>query len=495
MASVEDLPLEVLDKIFSTLDRDSVIASTNVCLSWRKVIHKLTNIPATKSTPALQYKIKKCGWILEDHDVENCKCIELNTYLFKFIDNKSFSSCELFKGRTRNERYCFTILKTKFFFCNKENNISIIDLSQPCSERTDLFEQSEFSESEQMRRNLFSVRQKVTLMLAHDKTLVTAIDEWYDSSLKNEYHEWLQGNTFDFESHSDSEEKEDIMYYRERRIIIWNHETLHYVCGVKVLEKLNEFTSHNSDGEDFEVQHFAMAGGKLVVNIAVTYEDLPRLKRDYTQIWKLDTENPSLDNLHYLTTIDHDWREDEGYVIDMFLNSKILGFAIHKHNEEILLSVFVFINDDVSYRASTVVGEILDCDILFDANFSNNFAVFNNKRNLLNVYKFDGTSLGINLVIDLSNIVCKDSDDLLIANYMMGKIMLFHKSDSQFQSIIVNEDGEVIEGTRQTFQEGEVRIRGATFCADGIVVKAKDQENSIAWLNYGRTIISFYYPN
>ena len=346
-----------------------------------------------------------------------------------------------------------------------------------------------------MRRNLFSVRQKVTLMLAHDKTLVTAIDEWYDSSLKNEYHEWLKGNTFDFESNLDSEENEDIIYYRERRIIVWNHETLHYVCGVKVLEKLNEFTSHNSDGEDFEVQHFAMAGGKLVVNIAVTYEDLPRLKRDYTQIWKLDTENPSLDNLHYLTTIDHDWREDEGYVIDMFLNSKILGFAIHKHNEEILLSVFVFINDDVSYRASTVVGEILDCDILFDANFSNNFAVFNNKRNLLNVYKFDGTSLGINLVIDLSNIVCKDSDVLLIANYMMGKIMLFHKSDGQFQSIIVNEDGEVIEGTRQTFQEGEVAIRDATFCADGIVVKAKDQENSIAWFNYGRTIISFYYPN
>ena len=47
--------------------------------------------------------------------------------------------------------------------------------------------------------------------------------------------------------------------------------------------------------KEVEVDHIKPAGSLK------TYEDLPRLKRDYTQIWKLDTENPSLDNLHYLT--------------------------------------------------------------------------------------------------------------------------------------------------------------------------------------------------
>jgi len=437
---------------------------------------------------------------MEEHDVENCKCIELNTCLLKFINDESLSSCELIKGK----RYFFTILNSKLFISNKEDNISIIDLRQPGSERTDLFKQGVYSRTEQVRRKLFSVYENVTLMLAHDNTLVIAIDEWYDSSRKYEYQKWLQGETFGCESDSEDLEEYECecpkcmkpkMYYKERRIIVWNHESLHYVSGVNVLEKLNEFTSHESDGEDFEVHHFAMATGKLVVNIEVTYENSLRLKRAHTQIWKLDTVDPSIENIHYLTTIDHGWREDEGFILDVLMNSKFLAIAIENTDEDGILNVYL--QEDLSFHSKTVIQENKDygnMNILLDKDFSNKIAVLNKRRNHLKVYKIDGSSIGIHLEIDLSHIVVEDSDDLLMANYMVGKIMIIHESESQFQNIIVNEDGEVIQGTTQKFQEGEVEIWDATFCADGIVVRAKNEEKH-DWRNTGCTIISFYHQN
>ena len=498
MVTIEDFPLEVLDKIFSILNGNSVITASNVCLSWRKVIHKSTNLSASKCSPDLQEKMQKCGWILEDHDIENCKCIELNTYLFKFIDNKALPSCELIKERTVNDKNCFSVLNSKLFISNKGaplgDDISIIDLSQPCSQRTDLFKQGVYTRTEEMRRKLFSVIEFVTLIHSHHKTLVTAIDEFYDSSLEHEYLEWLQGKTFDYELDSDEPEYRGKEYYRGSRIIVWNHETLHHVSDVNVLEKLNEFTFYESTGNDFDVVHFAMANGKLAVNIEVIYENSPRLKQGLTQIWKLDTEDPSTENIHYLTTINHGWRGDERFIFDMFMNSKLLGIVLQNPDEETLLSLSVYLHDDPSFHTTSVIQEIEDfgdVDIILDTEFSNKIAVLHKRRNLLKVYKFDGSNIGIHLEIDLSRIVVKESDVLLIANYMVGKIMIINESDGQFQNIIVTEDGEVVEGNKQMFQEGEVKIIEATFCAEGIVVKAEEKETR-DWL-FGCSIVSYYH--
>ena len=83
---------------------------------------------------------------------------------------------------------------------------------------------------------------------------------------------------------SDEPEYRGKTYYRGSRIIVWNHETLHHVSDVNVLEKLNEFTFYESTGNDFDVVHFAMAKGKLAVNIEVIYENSPRLKLTFILI-------------------------------------------------------------------------------------------------------------------------------------------------------------------------------------------------------------------
>ena len=103
-----DLPFEVKEKIFPQLDRDSVIAASNVCLSWRKVIHSLTSMKTTSNCdPDLKEKLEKCGWIFGGHDLERCKCIELNLGLFKFIGEVSFACNELqpIRFAAVNKRY------------------------------------------------------------------------------------------------------------------------------------------------------------------------------------------------------------------------------------------------------------------------------------------------------------------------------------------------------------------------------------------------------
>ena len=62
----------LLDEIFSWLDRESLISASNVCLSWRKVIHELTSLSALKCDSDVKEKLEKCGWIFGEHDFENC---------------------------------------------------------------------------------------------------------------------------------------------------------------------------------------------------------------------------------------------------------------------------------------------------------------------------------------------------------------------------------------------------------------------------------------
>jgi len=42
MSAFGDLPLVVLDKIFSFFDNETITNASNVCLSWRQFIHKKT---------------------------------------------------------------------------------------------------------------------------------------------------------------------------------------------------------------------------------------------------------------------------------------------------------------------------------------------------------------------------------------------------------------------------------------------------------------------
>ena len=87
MAVIEDLPLVVLDELFPRLDRESLIAASNVCVSWKKIVHDFTSRRISNVDFDLREKLEKCGWLMSEHDVESCRCIDLYTSLFKFIGN------------------------------------------------------------------------------------------------------------------------------------------------------------------------------------------------------------------------------------------------------------------------------------------------------------------------------------------------------------------------------------------------------------------------
>ena len=123
---VRKLPLEVLDKIFSSLDRESLIAASNVCVNWKKVIHDYTSTSTSSCDPDLQEKLKKCGWIMNEHDVEKCQCIELNTGLLKYITSE-FLSCRVLSLNTDR-----LVSKNKPI-CISNNKLCYIDSKTNCA--------------------------------------------------------------------------------------------------------------------------------------------------------------------------------------------------------------------------------------------------------------------------------------------------------------------------------------------------------------------------
>merc|ERR1719394_817346 len=156
------------------------------------------------------------------------------------------------------------------------------------------------------------------------------------------------------------------------------------------------------------------------------------------------------------------------------MNSKLLCLqANKKRGEEIFLNVFLI--DDLSTSTTTSVGKgllhLFQTDI--EEGFSNRIAVFRKLDNSLKVYKFFDDNDVFCLEIDLNPVVSMNPGSLLMANFLMGKIMFILKSESQFQCIIVTEEGEVIKGNKQEFQLGPVGDAEVAFNAYGIFVKEK----------------------
>ena len=195
------------------------------------------------------------------------------------------------------------------------------------------------------------------------------------------------------------------------------------------------------------MEDIAIGRHKLAVHLEI-YDDYT-LKHRITEIWKLNTDNPSTENIHYWTTIEHNL-EGRGKLL---MNSKLLSLQVKKISG-IFLNVFLI--DDPSTSTTTSVGRGLLCEFQTDIeeDFSNKIAVFNRADTSLKVYHFFGDNDVVCLEINLNHLNC---GILRMANFLMGKIMFILNSESQFQCIIVTEEGEVIEGNRQEVQLDHVR--------------------------------------
>jgi len=422
MKAIGDIPSEVLDEIFSNLDGESMIVASKVCLLWRRVVHEFTSLRASKCDTELKEKLEKCGWFFGEHDFEYCKCIELNIGLFKFIGSESLSCQEL--GREQNRNCLYLLPQNKLF----NNDYSYGDGILMYDIRQGKFEQS-YLLDENLRY--------VNAARIQDQTLVI---EEYDNDPN------------------------------DGRLMVWNLKTVQNVSELNFRGKAFEFTGDRNCRID--LVDIAIVRHKLAVHLLTRDKVTNRLQHRITQIWKLDTDNPSTENIHYWTTIEHDLDFGFMYQVEgkLLMNSKLLSLQVSKFaKNECYLNVLLIDDPSTSTTTSFERGLPHDFQTDIEEGFSNRIAVFHWKDNSLKVYKFfDGNDVCC-LVVNLNPVVSMNRGRLRMANFLMGKIMFILQSVSQFQCIIVTEEGEVIDGNRQEVQLDDVR--DVAFNAYGIFVK------------------------
>ena len=199
MKVIGDLPLEVLDEIFSWLDRESLISASNVCLSWRKVIHELTSLSALKCDSDVKEKLEKCGWIFGEHDFQNCNCIKLNTGLFQFIGNVPLF-CDDVIQRYDNLYSLLSKNKLLVYSDHYSDSVLMYDLHDWELKRNYLFDDYLPPRTEEINGKCFEVEESIRFAVVQDKTLVIYYIKDFDEDDDNEFRAWQEENGSDADS-------------------------------------------------------------------------------------------------------------------------------------------------------------------------------------------------------------------------------------------------------------------------------------------------------
>jgi len=447
MAILEDLPLEVLKKIVSELDRDSILAATNVCISWKIKFHDV--MTPTNCDQHMKDKLEKCGWIMSEHNVEHCKCIELRLGLYKYIGNISMSCKEKYEDmkETEDPYYGMDYGLSKSKLCIVSNADD--DYSRTMSVNDLVHDKSEAIELEMYLEEHRAFDRGIGVY-AYGNTL----------AVLESYHEHIL--FFVFGREYDNEEKMKIA--NTKKVHLWNLNSLDHVFEFSITDHAKDYfmEDYNPDDEfNFEITvgSISMSVDKLAVNLTIAYQERNSTGEfgrkdsiDHIQIWKIDTSDPSNENISYLTTIESDM------VKRVHLNSKFLctTHGTYFSNEKFELGIYNLDDlDDVDY-SSKVFGKatcIKDPEkyyhIMLYPGDSNKIAVVNKRSKILKIYKLDGEE---KILVQLSEMIADESLKFQAANFIMGKIVLLWANDREFKFLIVTEDGHVIDGNKQEFR-------------------------------------------
>jgi len=453
MAILEDLPPEVLDKIFSRLDQESIFAASNVCISWRVKIHDF--MTPSKCDQELKDKLEKCGWIMSEHNIEKCKCIELKSSLFKYIGNVSQSYKEV-HGSYRciydyYGRMEFAISKSKLCIASDgghSHTMSVIDLVQDHSETVEL--------SMYMEEHEFFFERAIW-MKGFGNTL----------ALLESYHD-------DYLGEDDDDYEEKLFISNTRKIHLWNLNTFEHVSELNISDQAihDVFEDYSEDELRFEIgiDSIVMSDANLAVNLTIE----PQNRNIYqTQIWNLDTSNPSNENISYWTTIKPGRIESEFSEKRVYMNSKFLCKTVTNYtSEEYKLQIFNF--DDLSGYSTKVFGKFVSGKeirksyaILLEPGASNKIAIFDRKQNIINIYKLDGDE---QIQVQLLEMAVDESLTHKVSNFINGKIVLLWANDREYQFTIVTEDGYVVNGNKQQFRHYVDKYAWFEVADNGMVV-------------------------
>ena len=248
MENFGGLPLEVVDIILLKLDKESILNASKVCIQWKKVIHNLSSLESSVTEdPVLMNKLEKCGLILREHDVENCRCIEVNVGLFRFIGNPDNQMvCEELENRylAENDYIGFRNVVSKSKLCVATN------YSSPINEDTNMVYITDLTETEE---RIEPIEIKI-----HEE--IKENDALYDMEL------FACDNTLvilrDCEEEMISDET--ILY---KKIHLWNLKSLDHVSDFNFVDVVKHDSGNNGDITFVGVDWLNVRDYKLAVKL------------------------------------------------------------------------------------------------------------------------------------------------------------------------------------------------------------------------------------
>jgi len=354
----------------------------------------------------LKVKLEKCGWIMSEHDVEKCSCINLNMGLYKFIKNVPLSF----------EKVCeATVLQNDLRFCVSESRL--------CYAMNDARSISVFHLTTQ--EELKTINMDLYLEEDGEIFMYNALQS-IDNTLV------ILENSHD-------------LYSKKKKIHLWNLKNAEYVAEINV-------SGQAKIGYNFDIDHVELTKNKLLVMLHIYNDDGDSLGQFL--IWNLDTEDPSTSNLTHWRTID----QNRDYAEKVCMNSKLFCYI----RDELELRIYHF--DDLPNFKTKSLNEKEDgcawdfLEVKLESGDSGRLAIYDGMLRKLRVYNLDDDDVDVEIQVDFSSIPNKISSTILMSGFFMDNIIFVNldpkenkwwQQENELNFIIVTKMGDVVEGNKQ----------------------------------------------
>jgi len=377
------------------------------------MIHDLSS--PSNCDSELQVKLEKFGWIMSEHDVERCACINLDYLgMYKFIKNVPVSykkhTCETIPGQS-NLRFCMS--KSRLCYAmNDARSISIIHLTT--QEKLETINMDLYMEED----GAFPLDNALQSI---DNTLVF---------LENDLCTGL------------------------KKIHLWNLKKAEYVTELNVLGKVkigNNFDVANVRSI-FDIDHVNLAKNKLLVMLHIFDDD----RVCQFLMWNLDTEDPSTSNLTHSISFEHYYHYYD--VEKVYINSKFFCYTSTSHYGGLELRIFHF--DDLPKFKTKALNEkygweAWNCfEVQLESEDSGRLAIYDKISKKARVYNLDNYDVNVEFQVDFSSIQNKISSTILMSGFFMDNIIFVNidYEENELNFIIVTEMGDVVEGKKQNIK-------------------------------------------
>jgi len=401
------LPSEVLFKIFSNLDRETLINLKDVCEKWRSVVHDISwqfLSGSVRRNRRIEEAMIGCGWLEEIHDWRDCKCLDIHLQHFPFR-NCSYSLEKLDHRDLRN--FPTKMSATQVFIPSVYEEFLVVNRHQL---------------HRQYRYIPDVVRHKVPGKMqvqyaCYENTLAFFLEGLEDFSIWNRNHQICHINFLD---HFDFE----------------GNRQLGYCSSELTKNKLAAFVSCFGEETDFHVL-----------------------------FWNLDTLEPSYDNINFWTRMKINLWNTWGSMGSISLHLNDIFFCVD--NDDLLVRKLMIINfvdhsDDTKHKMIQFDTDDFD-DITIEEGESNRIALFKKTEMVFKLFNLESgmCMMNMDLMYILSDFV---RGPLNCFNFCMGNMVFIcpmkkacHDIES-FQYIILTEDGEVVIGDNVEVDPEEWKI-------------------------------------